>query len=59
LFGGDNDLLNTSVRALNGAGSFAAARPQLESMARRFEWSREERAETAKEFIELVRRRYA
>lgn len=59
LFGGDNDLLNTSVGALNGAGSFAAARPQLESMARRFEWAREERAETAKEFIELVRRRYA
>ena len=59
LFGGDGELLNTSVRTLNDSGSFAAARPVLESLARRFDWDEEERRETAREFIELVRRRYA
>ncbi len=58
LFGNDNDLLNTSLRTLNTSGSFAAAQPVLESMARRFHWTEEDKAETAKEFIELVRRRY-
>lgn len=58
LFGNDNDLLNTSLRTLNTSGSFAAAQPVLESMARRFDWTQEDKVETAKEFIELVRRRY-
>lgn len=58
LFGNDNDLLNTSLRTLNTSGSFAAAQPVLETMARRFEWPAESRVETAREFIELVRRRY-
>ena len=58
LFGDDNELLNTSLRTLNTSGSFAAAQPVLESMARRFHWEEEAKAETAKEFIELVRRRY-
>lgn len=58
LFGDDNDLLSTSVRTLDSSGSFAAAQPVLESMARRFEWTAEGRIETAREFIELVRRRY-
>lgn len=59
LFGDDNDLLNTTLRTLNTSGSFAAARPVLESIARRFNWEEETKTETAKEFIELVRRRYA
>lgn len=58
LFGGDGDLLGTSVRTLDASGSFAAARPVLKSMARRFDWTAESRLETAREFIELVRRRY-
>lgn len=58
LFGDDNDLLSTSVQTLDTSGSFAAAQPVLESMARRFEWAAEGRIETAREFIELVRRRY-
>lgn len=58
LFGDDNDLLNTSLRTLNTAGSFSAAQPVLESMARRFNWTEEGKVETALEFIELVRRRY-
>lgn len=59
LFGGDNDLLNTTLRTLNGSGSMAAAQPVLESLARRYDWLAEEKQETAREFIELVRRRYA
>ena len=58
LFGDDNELLNTSLRTLNSSGSFAAAQPVLETMARRFDWPAEGRLETAREFIELVRRRY-
>lgn len=59
LFGGDNELLNTTLRTLNSSGSVAAAQPVLESLARRFEWTEEDKKETAREFIELVRRRYA
>lgn len=59
LFGDDNELLTTSLQTLNSVGSFTAARPLLESIARRFAWDAEEKQETAKEFIELVRRRYA
>jgi len=59
LFGGDNELLNTTLRTLNTSGSEAAAQPVLESLARRFEWTEEDKKETAREFIELVRRRYA
>lgn len=58
LFGGDGDLLNTSVNTLNSIGSFAAAQSVMENLARRFEWQEEGKVETAREFIELVRRRY-
>ncbi|WP_157472124.1 hypothetical protein [Neolewinella persica] len=59
LFGDDNDLLNTTLRTLNSSGSMAAAQPVMVSLARRFEWADESKKETAREFIELVRRRYA
>lgn len=59
LFGEDNDLLNTTLRTLNSSGSLQAARPVLESLAKRFDWTLEERRETALEFIDLIRRRYA
>ena len=59
LFGGDNELLNTTLRTLNTSGSEAAAQPVMESLARRFDWTEEDKKETAREFIELVRRRYA
>lgn len=58
LFGGDNELLNTTLRTLNASGSEAAAQPVMESLARRFDWVEEDKKETAREFIELVRRRY-
>lgn len=59
LFGDDNELLNTTLRTLNSSGSIAAAQPVMASLARRFEWAEESKKETAREFIELVRRRYA
>lgn len=59
LFGNDNELLNTTLRTLNGSGSMAAAQPVLASLARRYSWTEEAKKETAREFIELVRRRYA
>ena len=58
LFGGDNDLLTTTLQQLNAAGNFEAARPLLHSLARRFQWTEEGRQESAQELIELVRRRY-
>lgn len=59
LFGDDNELLNTTLRTLNTSGSMTAAQPVLASLARRFDWAEEAKKETAREFIELVRRRYA
>lgn len=59
LFGGDGDLLNTTLGTLNTAGAFAGARPVLEKLAGEYGWAEEDKKETAKEFIELVRRRYA
>lgn len=59
LFGDDNDLLNTTLRTLNTSGSMMAAQPVLESLARRYNWTEAEKVETAQEFIELVRRRFA
>lgn len=58
LFGDDNELLNTTLRTLNASGAMAAAQPVLASLARRFDWAEEDKAETAREFIALVRRRY-
>ena len=58
LFGGDNDLLNTTMQQLNAAGDMREARPLVSSLARRFSWPDEGKQESAKEFIELIRRRY-
>ena len=59
LFGGDGDLLNITLRTLNSAGAMSGARPVLENIAEKYDWASEEKQETAREFIELVRRRYA
>ncbi|THH36455.1 hypothetical protein [Neolewinella litorea] len=58
LFGG-NEELNAALKDLNLRGSFANAKPLLVELAREHEWAEEERQETAREFIDLVRRRYA
>ena len=58
LFDG-NDGLNDALKTLNLRGSFANAKPLLIDLAQQHDWTREDRQETAREFIDLVRRRYA
>ena len=54
-----NDELNEALKALNLKGSMENAKPMLMDLAQRHHWAEEERQETAREFIDLVRRRYA
>ncbi|MGB3800472.1 MAG: hypothetical protein WA952_11720, partial [Lewinella sp.] len=58
LFNG-NEELNDALKSLNLKGSMANAKPMLVDLAQQHRWSTEEREETAREFIDLVRRRYA
>ncbi|NJB87171.1 hypothetical protein GGR26_002948 [Lewinella marina] len=58
LFDGNEDL-NAALKDLNLRGSFANAKPLLADLARQHQWTHEDRQETAREFIDLVRRRYA
>ncbi|PPK87106.1 hypothetical protein CLV84_0040 [Neolewinella xylanilytica] len=58
LFNG-NDELNDVLKSLNLKGSMSNAKPLLIDLAQQHRWAAEEREETAREFIELVRRRYA
>lgn len=59
LFGNDNEALNVALRDLNLKGSIEYARPTLANLASRHHWAESQRQETAREFIDLVRRRYA
>ena len=54
-----NDELNEALKALNLKGSMDNAKPMLMDLAQQHHWAEEERQETAREFIDLVRRRYA
>ncbi len=54
-----NEELNRALKDLNLKGSFSNAKPQLVDLAQRHHWADEDRQETAREFIDLVRRRYA
>ena len=58
LFNG-NDELNEALKSLNLKGSMANAKPMLADLAQQHRWTKEDREETAREFIDLVRRRYA
>ena len=58
LFGG-NEELNRALKELNLKGSMANAKPTLVDLAQQHQWAKEDRRETAREFIDLVRRRYA
>ena len=58
LFHGNDDL-NDALKSLNLKGSMENAKPMLVELAQRHRWAEEEREETAREFIDLVRRRYA
>ncbi len=58
LFGRDMESLNTALRTLNDFSIMSNARPFLIDLAKRYHWTHEDRAEIAKNFIKLVRRRY-
>ncbi|CAH1000942.1 hypothetical protein LEM8419_01962 [Neolewinella maritima] len=58
LFDG-NESLTQALKTLNLRGSMANAKPLLVDLAQQHDWAREDRQETAREFINLVRRRYA
>ena len=56
---GSNEELNQALKELNLKGSMANAKPTLVDLAQQHQWAQEGRRETAREFIDLVRRRYA
>lgn len=58
LCGGDNELLSDTLQQLNSCRDMPEAKPLISSLARRFDWTAEGKLETAREFVELVRRRY-
>lgn len=59
LFGGDADLMNETLRRVNGATDYEEAAVSLASTARRFDWSDSEKMPTARAFAKLVWRRFA
>lgn len=58
LFGKSMNVLDENLRQLNRFRNMEEAKPLLTALAERFHWTEEEREETAKAFIKLVRRRY-
>lgn len=60
LFGNDNAIFEKVIATLNGFDSMDQARAYLlEHCVMRYRWTDKKRVETAKNFIKLVRRRYA
>ena len=59
LFDNNGELMNTVLSSLNGFGNFEQAQPTLTDLAQRHGWAEEGKKDTARDFIELVRRRYA
>lgn len=58
LFGKNNAAMNDSLSLLNKFNSFEEAKSLLANLATQYEWTDEEKSDTAKAFIQLVRRRY-
>ncbi|MFN4255400.1 MAG: hypothetical protein ACK4Q5_10380 [Saprospiraceae bacterium] len=59
LFGKDNQAMMDTLAALNGMLSFEQAKAYLvENVIVKYEWADKKRADRAKEFIRLVRRRF-
>lgn len=58
LFNGDSRTMMSTLEQLNNFQSMDQARPMLEDMARQYNWTEEDNADTARSFIKLVRRRY-
>ena len=59
LFGGSQELMNSTILRLNGLSSYEQAVRVLAEPAQQFDWVEEERRPTARTFVKLVRRRYA
>ncbi|MCK6694255.1 MAG: hypothetical protein L6Q97_19400 [Thermoanaerobaculia bacterium] len=60
LFGGDNQAFDNAINALNGFQRMEQAKAfLLDQCVMRYRWTEKKRAETAKNFIKLVRRRYS
>ncbi len=59
LFGGDVDLMTSTLQRLNGLGDYDEAAVALASTARRFDWTDGERQATARTFVKRVWRRFA
>ena len=59
LFDGQGEEMNRVLQQLNGLSSMDAARPVLVDLAQRHAWVDEGKKSSAREFIELVSRRYA
>lgn len=58
LFGKSMNALDENLRQFNRYDNMEEAKPRLIELARRYDWTDEERMDTAKSFIKLVRRRY-
>lgn len=59
LFGKNMNTLDETLHQLNRYDNMEQAKPMLKDLAGRFHWTEEEKIDTAKSFIKLVRRRYA
>lgn len=60
LFGGDNQAFDTAIETLNSFQHMEQAKSYLlDRCVMRYRWTEKKRAETAKNFIKLVRRRYS
>lgn len=58
LFGKDLNALNDALSKLNQFGNMNEAQGLIVQMAQRYDWAAEEKEETARDFIRLVRRKY-
>ncbi|MCB9280465.1 MAG: hypothetical protein H6562_16350 [Lewinellaceae bacterium] len=58
LFGKDNNAFNDALQTLNRLDSMDEATPLLTGWAKQHNWADDEKSDTAKAFIKLVRRRY-
>lgn len=58
LFGRDLNALNDTLGKLNQMNSMDQARELIILMAQRYDWAAEEKEDTARDFIRLVRRKY-
>ncbi|MEM7575287.1 MAG: hypothetical protein AAF433_20435 [Bacteroidota bacterium] len=59
LFQGNTELMTNFLKDCNRHSNFSPAEKALGELAQQYAWGEEERADTARRFIKLIRRRYA